>query len=94
MGSRPARLQMNMNTGLNQRPDGTLARQIDDPRVIEALEDYLGALHSGSPPDRQSFLDCLALLESGSKTAKNLFTFDPWTSDPKGGIGRWKYSLG
>lgn len=32
------------------------ARQLDDSRVVEALDEYLAALESGKKPDRQEFL--------------------------------------
>jgi eukaryotic-like serine/threonine-protein kinase len=32
------------------------ARQLDDPRVVEALDEYLAALETGKKPDRQEFL--------------------------------------
>ena len=32
------------------------ARQLDDPRVVEALDEYLAALEAGKKPDRQEFL--------------------------------------
>ncbi len=32
------------------------ARQLEDPRVVEALDEYLAALEAGKKPDRQEFL--------------------------------------
>jgi serine/threonine protein kinase len=32
------------------------SRQLDDPRVVEALDEYLAALEAGQKPDRQEFL--------------------------------------
>ncbi len=32
------------------------ARQLDDPRVVEALDEYLAALEAGKKPNRQEFL--------------------------------------
>jgi hypothetical protein len=39
-----------MNRADNRRPD------LDDPRVVEALDEYLAALESGHKPERQAFL--------------------------------------
>lgn len=40
----------------NSRCPSNPARQLDDPRVVEALDEYLSALEAGKKPDRQEFL--------------------------------------
>src|SRR5262245_13765301 len=37
-------------------PNSAEAPAVDDPRVIQAAEDYAAALRAGQPPDRGSFL--------------------------------------
>src|SRR5262245_48197476 len=37
-------------------PQGELAPSLDDPRVVEALEQYLAAIEAGEKPNRQAFL--------------------------------------
>jgi serine/threonine protein kinase len=37
-------------------PNGGLSPALDDPRVVEALEQYLAAVESGEKPNRQAFL--------------------------------------
>jgi serine/threonine protein kinase len=37
-------------------PGGSLPPSLDDPRVVEALEEYLASLESGQKPNRQAFL--------------------------------------
>jgi eukaryotic-like serine/threonine-protein kinase len=44
-----------MNTDQNQ-PPGVPSPALDDPRVIEALEEYQAAIEAGEKPDRQAFL--------------------------------------
>jgi WD40 repeat protein/serine/threonine protein kinase/tetratricopeptide (TPR) repeat protein len=68
-------------------PDGlsraTAATRSEDPRVAQALEEYLAALEAGMPPDRQTFLarhapiadalaDCLKGLEFVQAAAPHL----------------------
>jgi tetratricopeptide (TPR) repeat protein len=54
-----------MNAGENGRPEGVLpastgpapgGQALEDPRVFEALEEYLAALEAGQKPDRRLFL--------------------------------------
>jgi eukaryotic-like serine/threonine-protein kinase len=44
-----------MTTGDNP-PPGKSSPGLDDPRVIEALDEYVGALEGGQRPNRQAFL--------------------------------------
>jgi serine/threonine protein kinase len=41
---------------MNANPGGALPPSLDDPRVVEALEEYLADLESGQRPNRQAFL--------------------------------------
>jgi serine/threonine protein kinase len=45
-----------MNTNENSSPDGPTPAAMDDPRVVEALEQYLAAMEAGDKPNRQAFL--------------------------------------
>src|SRR5579871_6238897 len=59
-----------------QQPEpGTLSPAVDDPRLVEALDQYLAAIEAGEKPNRQAFLarhaeiagalaDCLDGLEA------------------------------
>src|SRR6516162_9383758 len=37
-------------------PNGAVSPDVDDPRMVEALEQYLAAVEAGEKPNRQAFL--------------------------------------
>src|SRR5438552_5724331 len=46
-----------MNSNEYQQPEqGVVSPAVDDPRIIEALEQYLAAVEAGEKPNRQAFL--------------------------------------
>ena len=61
---------------------------LDDPRVVEAMEEYLAALETGRDPDRRAFLErhadiagllgeCLDSLEFVQQAARRLNYYMP-----------------
>ena len=45
-----------MNVNENQPPNTAVSPGLDDPRVVEVLDQYLQALEGGQKPDRQALL--------------------------------------
>src|SRR5947209_6924260 len=64
-----------MNSNEHQQPEqGALSPAVDDPRIVEALEQYLTAVEAGDKPNRQAFLARHAEI-AGALDAKHLQRF-------------------
>jgi serine/threonine protein kinase len=47
---------MNTHENNDRDPNGAASEGMDDPRVVEALDQYLAAIEAGEKPNRQAFL--------------------------------------